>query len=90
MIHKESRYRSLSRDLQELEDVGRGVLDGNKTKSNHDSLRWKKRIPSEIWRGGVIDSENKRRMGRDSENKRQMGRENHRPEAIMREIVAVG
>lgn len=73
-----------------MEDVGRGALDRNKTKSNHDSLRGKKRIPSEIWRGGVIDSENKRQMGRDSENKRQMGRENHKPEAIMRGIVARG
>lgn len=80
MIHKESGYRSLSRDLQELEDVARGALDRNKTKSNHDSLRGKKRIPSEIWRGGVTDNE----------NKRQTGRENHRTEAIMRGIVAVG
>lgn len=80
LIHEDSGYRSLSKDLQELEVVERGALDRNKTKSHHDSLTGKKRSPSETRRGGVTDSE----------NKRQMGRENHRQEAITRGIVAVG
>lgn len=70
MIHKESGYRFLSRDLQKLEGVEREALSRNKTKSNHVRLRGKKRIRSETWRSGVPESE----------NKRQMGRENHRQE----------
>lgn len=64
MIHKESGYRFLPRDLQKLKVVEREALDRNETKSNHDRLRGKKRIPLETWRGGVTDRENKRQMGR--------------------------